>query len=170
LHPLKTTVWCGIHAGNIIGPYFFENDQGVAVTVTAERYQDMIRHFLVPEMEEQGLQDMWFQQDGATAHTARSTIQLLNDVFPRRLISRNGDLAWPARSPDLTAPDFFLWGFLKSKVYVNKPQTIQHLKDNIRHAIEEIQPEMLHDVMKNVLKRAESCIANRGHHLADILF
>ena len=49
---------------------------------------------------------------------------------------------------------------------MNKPQTIQHLKDNIRHAIEEIQPEMLHDA----LKRAESCIANRGHHLADILF
>lgn len=170
LHPLKTTVWCGIHAGNIIGPYFFENDQGVGVTVTAERYQDMIRNFLVPEMEEQGLEDMWFQQDGATAHTARSTIQLLNDVFPRRLISRSGDLAWPARSPDLTAPDFFLWGFLKSKVYVNKPQTIQHLKDNIRHEIEEIQPEMLKDVMKNALKRAESCIANRGHHLADIIF
>lgn len=52
----------------------------------------MIRNFLVPQMEEQGLEDMWFQQDGATAHTARSTIQLLNDVSPRRLISRNGDL------------------------------------------------------------------------------
>ncbi|KAF7285962.1 hypothetical protein GWI33_008268 [Rhynchophorus ferrugineus] len=46
-HPLKTTVWCGIHAGNIIGPYFFENDQGVAVTITAERYQGMIRDFLL---------------------------------------------------------------------------------------------------------------------------
>lgn len=53
---------------------------------------------------------------------------------------------------------------------MNKPQTIQHLKDNIRHEIEEIQPEMLQDVMKNALKRAESCIANRGHHLADIIF
>ncbi|KAF7283694.1 hypothetical protein GWI33_023190 [Rhynchophorus ferrugineus] len=113
---------------------------------------------------------MWFQQDGSTAYTARSTVQLLNDVFPRRLISRSGDLAWPARSPDLTAPDFFLCGFLKSKVYVNKPQTIQHLKYNIRHEIEEIQHQMLQDVMKNALERAESCIANRGDHLADIIF
>ncbi|KAF7277552.1 hypothetical protein GWI33_006893 [Rhynchophorus ferrugineus] len=95
----------------------------------------MIRDILVPVMEEQGLEETRFQQDGATAHTAHSTIQLLNDVFPRRLISRSGDLEWLAKSPDLPAPDFFLW-----------------------------------DVMKNALKRAESCIANRGHHLADITF
>ncbi|KAF7272594.1 hypothetical protein GWI33_014633, partial [Rhynchophorus ferrugineus] len=148
LHPLKITVWCGIHAGNIIGPYFFENDQGVAVTVTTERYHDMIRNFLVSEMDEQGTQDVWFQQDGATVHTP----------------------PWPARSPDLTAPDIFLWSFLKSKVYVNKLQTIQHLKNNIHHEIEKNQPKMLQDVMKNPLKRAESCIANRGHHLVDIIF
>ncbi|KAF7287246.1 hypothetical protein GWI33_002065 [Rhynchophorus ferrugineus] len=97
-------------------------------------------------MEDQGLEDMWFQHDEAT------------------LISRTADLAWPVRSPDLTAPD------LESKVYVNKPQTIQQLKDNIRREIEEFQPLMLQDVMKNALKRAESCIANRGHHLADIIF
>ncbi|KAF7263986.1 hypothetical protein GWI33_000791 [Rhynchophorus ferrugineus] len=64
----------------------------------------------------------------------------------------------------------FLMGFLKSKVYVNKPQMIQHLQDNICHEIEEIQPQMLLDVMKNALKRAQSCIANRGHHLVDIIF
>ncbi|KAF7274734.1 hypothetical protein GWI33_012594, partial [Rhynchophorus ferrugineus] len=40
---------------------------------------------------------------------------------------------------------------------------------NIRHDIEEIQLQMLHDVMKNALKRAESCMANRGHHLADTI-
>ncbi|KAF7271786.1 hypothetical protein GWI33_015370 [Rhynchophorus ferrugineus] len=99
----------------------------------------MIRHFLVPEMKKQELEDTWFYSD----------------------------LAWP---PGLAAPDFFLWNFLKSKVYRNKPQTIQHLKDNIRHKIEEIQPQMLQDVMKRYLKKAKSCIANGCHHLADILF
>ncbi|KAF7283702.1 hypothetical protein GWI33_023122 [Rhynchophorus ferrugineus] len=67
-------------------------------------------------------------------------------------------------------PDFLLWGSLISKVYVNKPQTFQHFKDNIRHEIEEIHPQMLQDVMKNGLKIAESCIANRGHHLTNIIF
>ncbi|KAF7267299.1 hypothetical protein GWI33_019488 [Rhynchophorus ferrugineus] len=61
-------------------------------------------------------------------------------------------------------------GFNKTKLYVIKQEKIQHLKDNIRHEIEEIQPQMLQDTMKNALKRAESSIANRGHHLADIIF
>jgi len=30
------------------------------------------------------------------------------------VISRFGDIAWPARLPDLTVPNFFLWGFLKT--------------------------------------------------------
>lgn len=104
LNPLKRTVWCGIHAVNIIGLYFFENDRGVEVTDTAEWYQHMIRNFFVPEVEEQGLEDMWFQKDGANFMT---TIPLLNDIFPRRLISRNGNLAWPVRSWDLTELGFF---------------------------------------------------------------
>ena len=28
LYPEKTTVWCGLWAGGIIGPYFFKNDAG----------------------------------------------------------------------------------------------------------------------------------------------
>ena len=33
------------------------------------------------------------------------------------------------RSPDLNPCDFFLWGYLKSKVYSNRPQSIEELKD-----------------------------------------
>ena len=70
----------------------------------------MIQEFLMPQIEEQGLDNMWFQQYSATPYTARETIQILKDPFPGRLISRFGDLHWPTRSPDLTAPDFFfMW-------------------------------------------------------------
>ncbi|XP_018315542.1 uncharacterized protein [Mycetomoellerius zeteki] len=55
---------------------------------------------------------------------------------------------------DLTAPDFFLWGFLKSKVYVNKPRTLEALKDNIRREMAAIEPETLQKVMENAEKRA----------------
>lgn len=37
------------------------------------------------------------------------------------------------RSPDLTPPDFFVWDYLKVKVYFNKRRTLEVLKDNIRH-------------------------------------
>ena len=39
--------------------------------------------------------DSWFQQDGATVHTARETMIILRTVFLGRLISRFGDLSWP---------------------------------------------------------------------------
>jgi hypothetical protein len=34
LHSAKVTVWCAISSNGVIGPYFFENDDGHAVTVT----------------------------------------------------------------------------------------------------------------------------------------
>lgn len=169
LHPIRVTVWCAIKAERIIGPYFYEDDHGAAVTVDGEHYRAMIQNFLVPQLQEED-QQIWFQQDGATAHTARATMRLLREYFPDRIISKNGDLRWPPRSPDLTAPDFFLWGYLKEKVYVNKPRTLQELKNNIRDEIAAITPETLNNVMKNVIKRAHFCQQAGGGHLANLIF
>ena len=114
LHPEKVTVWSAICSTGIIGPYFFEDENDETVTVTGERYRHMIQNFLIPELDSLGLVDMWFQQDGATSHTANATMKLLNNLFPGKVISKNGDVSYPPRSPDLTAPDFFLWGYLKT--------------------------------------------------------
>ena len=79
---------------------------------------------------------IWFQQDDATCYTANKTIQLLHETFPGRVLSRFGDRNWPPRSCDLTPLNFFLWGYLKSKVYVNNPTTTRALQ--IKHCINEI--------------------------------
>ncbi|KAL0879679.1 hypothetical protein ABMA27_003394 [Loxostege sticticalis] len=42
--------------------------------------------------------------------------------------------------------DFFLWCFLKSRVYVNKPQTLAALKENIRQEITNISQEVNHGI------------------------
>ena len=36
---------------------------------------------------------------------------------------------------DLTPLDYYLWGAVKDKCYVDKPETIDALKDHIREAI-----------------------------------
>ncbi|GFY35132.1 transposable element Tc3 transposase [Trichonephila clavipes] len=95
------------------------------------------------------VQELWFQQDGATCHTARATIDSLKDTLGDRLISRFGPVNWPTRSCDLTPLDYFLWGYVKSLVYADKPQTLDHLEDNIRHVIAEIRPQMLEKVIEN---------------------
>ncbi|GFT84099.1 transposable element Tc1 transposase [Trichonephila clavipes] len=100
LHPEKLTVWCALWAGGIIGPYFFKNDEGHNVTVNGDRYRAMITNFFIPELNNHDVQELWFQQDGATCHTARATIDLLKDTFGVRLISRFGPVNWPPRSCD----------------------------------------------------------------------
>ncbi|GFW96092.1 uncharacterized protein TNCV_958061 [Trichonephila clavipes] len=106
--------------------------------------------------------ELWFQQDGATCHTARATIHLLKDTFGDRLISRFGPVNWPPRSCDLTPLDYFLWGYVKSLVYADKPQTLDHLEDNIRRVIADIRPQMLEKVIENWTSRLDNIRASRG--------
>ncbi|GFT54351.1 uncharacterized protein TNCV_2726911 [Trichonephila clavipes] len=86
LHPEKLTVWCALWAGGIIGRYFFKNDEGHNVTVNGDRYRAMITNFFIPELNNHDVQELWFQQDVATCHTARATIDLLKDTLGDRLI------------------------------------------------------------------------------------
>ncbi|GFU13004.1 DUF4817 domain-containing protein [Trichonephila clavipes] len=54
--------------------------------------------------------------------TAQHVTQLVpQDTFGDRLISRFGPVNWPPRSCDLTPLDYFLWGYVKSLVYADKP-------------------------------------------------
>ncbi|GFT13802.1 putative LOC100569746 [Trichonephila clavipes] len=116
------------------------------------------------------LPEPWFQQDSATCHTARATIDLLKDTFGDRLISRFGPVNWPPRSYDLTPLDYFLWGYVKSLVYADKPQTLGHLEDNIRRVIADIRPQMLEKVIENWTSRLDYIRASRGSHMPEIIF
>ncbi|GFV86384.1 putative transposable element [Trichonephila clavipes] len=114
--------------------------------------------------------ELWFQQDGATCHIARATIDLLKDTFGDRLISRFGPVNWPPRSCDLTPLDYFLWGYVKSLVYADKPQTLDHLEDNIRRVIADIRPRMLEKVIENWTSRLDYIQASRGSPMPEIIF
>ncbi|GFW30287.1 putative transposase [Trichonephila clavipes] len=170
LHPEKLTVWCALWSGGIIGPYFFKNDEGHSVTVNGDRYRAMITNFFSPELNNHDVQELWFQQDGATCHTARATIDLLKDTFGDRLISRFGPVNRPPRSCDLTPLDYFLWGYVKSLVYAEKPQTPDLLEDNIRRVIADIRPQMLEKVIENWTSRLDYIRASRGSLMPEILF
>ncbi|XP_074036992.1 uncharacterized protein isoform X2 [Leptinotarsa decemlineata] len=170
MHPEKCTVWCGLYTGGIIGPYFFKDAVGRNVTVNGDCYRSMLTNFLLPKMEELNLVDMWFQQDGATCHTARDSMAILRENFGEQFISRNGPVSWPPRSCDLTPLDYFLWGYVKSKVYSNKPATIPALEDNISEEIRAIPAEMLEKVAQNWTFRMDHLRRSRGQHFNEIIF
>ena len=58
---------------------------------------------------------MSLQQDGAAPHYAFIMRTFLNDHCNNKWIGRSGPVAWPSFSPDLTSPDFYLWGYLKNQ-------------------------------------------------------
>ena len=117
----------------------------------------MINEFLSPNLPPNN-GTVWFQQDGTTAHTAVIIIAALRRLFPQPVISRFGDVSWRPRSPDLTAPDFFLWGYLKSKVYSTRSTGLRALTENIREAIAKISKETLQTVMRSFLTRVHLCV------------
>jgi hypothetical protein len=71
LHSSKVTVWCTISSFGIICPYFFQDERERAVTVMLPRYVHMLENFLGPELACHTVnKETFFQQDGATSHTA----------------------------------------------------------------------------------------------------
>ena len=120
-----------------------------------DRYRATLNEFLFTKIEEEDIRNIWFQQVGATCHTAETTLDVLRHVFEDRIISRRADVVWPPRSCDLTPLGYYLWGAVKDKCYADKPETIDALKDNICEAIGEIQLQTNDNVLKNWIDRVQ---------------
>lgn len=135
-------MWAGLASWGLVGPFFEEDSPRgpVTVTVNSDRYYDMLRGPMEDDLSHQGgcNHQTWFQKDGAPPHRARRVLQLLKDRFSGRLISLGGDIPWPPRSPDLSPLDFYMWGYMKGKVYKNNPRDLNELKDNIMEEIASI--------------------------------
>jgi hypothetical protein len=129
-------------------------------TVTSEVYKGFIDQ-LAETLTEEEIAKGWFQQDNAPAHTSKSSLKHLNDYFGDRVISKG---LWPPRSPDLSPPDFFLWGYLKDKVFQSAPQNLHQLVNNIAHEIHSITQDTLLRVSMSVLHRANMCCSVQGDH------
>jgi hypothetical protein len=139
-------------------------------TVTSIQYAGMLANFIVHELHNfpQQIDNTWFQHDGATAHTAWISTAAIRRLFGNRVISRNGEGAWPPGSPDLTACDFFLWGHFKCDVYRTPPTATEEHKARIREEIARIPVAMLRRVMHNVAHRLQECLRREESYLQEI--
>lgn len=153
-------VWCGIYAGGIIGPIFFDQ------TLTGQRYVDEILEGTVDrclsEVPLSRLPLMWYQQDGAPAHSSSRARNWLDSTFKTQWIGRHGPVNWPARSPDLSPLDFFLWGYVKDRVYTTETKTSAELKARITDVCSTIPASIIKKATEDVIKRAQYCVAAEG--------
>ena len=87
-------------------------------------------------------------------------------LFGDRVISKG---LWPPRSPDLTLTDYFLWGYLIGRVYLNKPRTIDVLKANITEEIQAVTANVLARTFQNTACMVQSCLDANGGHFQHLL-
>ena len=160
----KVNVWCAL-AYNEVKCTFFFNEK----TVCQDNYLDMLEQYAVPILTDgDGHDSVIFQQDGAPPHYATIVRDYLDDSLPQRWCGRGGGQgwrAWPPRSPDLTPLDFFLWGYVKDKVYGVKINDLAHLKARITEAINSVTPDMLGRVWDELEYRLDVCRATNGSHI-----
>lgn len=153
-------VWCGLVDDRLIGPVIYNQN------LNGQRYLHLLHNDIQDALDELPLEQFrkieWFQQDGAPAHNAHVVSEYLNQQFPGRWIGNSGPVLWPARSPDLTPLDFFLWGYLKDKVYSTVYETIEDLEEAVRGEAAALTPRHIRTAIDSVSNRCHSCLQNNG--------
>ena len=165
------TVWAGLCGnGLIIGPYFFEgNANGIA-------YLRMLNEFVFPQLAlhfnnqywEGMFRGLWWVQDGAPAHRLVEVRDRLNAVFVNNhVIGFGHNVEWPPRSPDLTPCDFFLWGYLKDKVFSTPPREINELRQRIVDEFNALRehPALTNRAVRDRHRRTMLCVERNGDHV-----
>lgn len=162
-------VWMGIVCNHLIGPYFLPEN------LNGETYENFLTEELpqlLQDLPAEITQNMWFQHDGCPAHYRRSVRQLLDTTYPNKWIGRGGPTPWPARSPDLTPMDYYVWGHMKTLVYddPNPITSVEVLRQKIIDAADKMRTTLTTGVVKSALrKRMRICVRNRGGHVENEL-
>ena len=138
------------------------DEQGKSVCVNTDRYIDVIKRDVLPFLPENHW--YWWQQDGATSHTAKKARDFLREEFGGRLISRFEPIEWPSRSPDLNPLDYCFWGMSMAKVYKAQPKTIPELVNIVEEFFESLSEDFIRKSVDHIKKRAELCIKYKGAH------
>ncbi|XP_050310430.1 uncharacterized protein LOC126746298 [Anthonomus grandis grandis] len=153
-------VWVGLYRNRILGPIIYDGN------LTAECYLDLILPNIFDVLENEPLdiiRDLWWQQDGAPPHNGRNVTRFLNHNFPNQWIGNQGLVRWQARSPDLSPLDYFLWGYLKNRLFKNTPNDINILRANLLTELRGIRARTIQRAVSgNLRRRIQKCIEVQG--------
>lgn len=157
----KVCVWAGILNNSVIGPIFIDG------YLNSEKYLHILKENIIPSIKALDLNfnTTWLQHDGLPAHNAKNLTSFLENAFSKRIIGLNGSIVWPSRSADLSPNSFFIWGYIKQKVYTNvheRPKNISELRAKITEVLQSITPDMLDEVRQEFLNRLKKCQAQQG--------
>ncbi|GFU88309.1 uncharacterized protein TNCV_847021 [Trichonephila clavipes] len=161
-------MWCGIWKSTLISPMHCDGP------LTSESYTEILSGPLADFLEDEAsLRDlsrmcgtsMWCNrpQSCATIYIFGADIGHSNNRLRRstRVVS--------VITPDLSPLDFFLWGFLKIKVYERESTSKYDLLNRMSRACKSVAPTMLQKLQAEFLSRVWYCISAEGSHFEHYL-
>jgi len=122
-------------------------------SVDSKIYQGILQE-ATPSIRELHPKDFMFQQDGATCHTSKSTMDYLSSL--------NWKVSpWPANSPDLN-PIENIWGIMKRDVEKRRPKNLDDLQAAIQDVWDNFPLSQVKSLCASMENRITSCIARKG--------
>ena len=161
----KLNVWIGLTGnGRLVGPIFFD------ANINGEAYLDVLVNEVVPQIRNiyrRQFGRVWWFQDGEPAHRRVIVRDFLTQTFGAHVVAVGHAVEYPPRSPDLTPLDFFLWGYLKHKVYEvgQLATTMAELLQKIEDEAGRIPQQLIRAAMNAMVTSAQKCLDNNGRHI-----
>ena len=157
-HSKKLMVWIASSSHGFFRPIFVDGK----AKVNKEYYQERIlRPFIKEYREKYGYLNLIYQQDSASSHTAKSTLDMLQEENIPFLPPHE----WPSGSPDLSPCDYWLWPELKRRVNMRKVTTLNGLERVIREELEKIPQDMIENALAAWPKRVYKVYLAKGGHI-----
>ena len=78
-------------------------------------------------------------------------------------------MPWPARSPDLTPLDYFLWGHVINEIYKCTYNEIDDLKLALGNILNGINNLVMWNAVHSLRRRVQLCIENNGYHFEQLI-
>lgn len=158
-HPKGVMVWAGISSHGVTKMRFVEPGAKINSSYYIEKILEPFIKEDIPKLYPNN--NYIFHQDSAPSHSSKKTLKFLNDN--RIPFIKPQD--WMPNSPDVAPCDYFLWGYLKSKVNSHKVTTINGLKKVIKSEFAKIPQEMINRALKSWPKRCRFVYYNKGSHI-----
>ena len=153
--PISVMVWAGISAEGRTPLIFIPP----GAKINASTYKELVLEPVVKDVGQTMYNDgeFLFQQDGAPAHTARSTQEWLRSEIPGFLSKEE----WPPSSPDLNPMDFGIWSILERNAWSKPHRNLESLKKSLVREWDKIPQETLRISVESVPKRLRAVVKKK---------
>lgn len=155
--------WYGKTELRFLEGYYQSSEGRKKKTVNQQVYcEEMCPQMFSDIRNVMGDQTWTWQQDGARAHTARASVQFLQQSTPDFIEPED----WPSKSPDLNVMDYCIWSLLLTELQNCRRdiKSIDDLKTSLGKAWNDIPQVTLKNATQAWISRLRHCSEVHGRH------